>query len=128
MVNTGPGLEVAVGPVLAWPVTRGGRDRVVLFGGAGAGGGEGGSDGELGGRAELLWRATFPGAGARGTVAPYATAGVAIAFQSEMRGLVVVGAGIEIEPAARSSWVVEAGVGGGLRLLVGMRWQLGPLP
>lgn len=119
VVTTGPGLAVAVGPALSLPVSS--RDRVVIFGGFGAG-----PDGEASGRAELLWRTTVP-VGSAG-VAPYAAGGLALGFTSSVRGLLVAVAGIEVDPGARMGWMLEAGVGGGLRLMAGVRWRLGPSP
>ena len=53
----------------------------------------------------------------------YLAGGVAVVGGPVDRGYLVLTAGLEQRPAAGSGWVVEAGVGGGVRLALGYRWR-----
>jgi len=54
-------------------------------------------------------------------VAPYAAGGVAVVGGPVDEGYLVLTLGLESRPGAPSGWFVEAGVGGGARLAVGVR-------
>lgn len=58
----------------------------------------------------------------------YGQGGVAGVAGAEDRAFLVLGLGIETNPAGRSGWMIEAGVGGGARLVIGWRrrWLGGP--
>jgi len=84
--------------------------------------GPGVSDGRLAGRGELLAHFLLsPGATTRPGV--YLGGGIAGVVGPVDQGYVVALAGLEAPPGRRSGWVVEAGVGGGLRLTAGWRWR-----
>lgn len=56
----------------------------------------------------------------------YLAGGVAGVVGPADRGYIVAGFGLEDHPGARSGWVLEAGVGGGVRVLAGWRWRRFP--
>jgi hypothetical protein len=53
----------------------------------------------------------------------YFAGGVAMVEGPVDRGYLVLTVGLEDRPAAGSGWAVEAGVGGGVRVLLGYRWR-----
>lgn len=53
----------------------------------------------------------------------YLAGGVAMVEGPVDRGYLVLTGGLEDRPGAGSGWAVEAGVGGGVRLLLGYRWR-----
>jgi hypothetical protein len=59
-------------------------------------------------------------------VGAYLAGGVAAVGGPADRGYLVLAAGIEDRPGARSGWFLEAGVGGGARLAAGYRWRWFP--
>ena len=65
---------------------------------------------------------------ARGGVGPYAGLGVAWRGAERVPGAVFLMAlvGVEAAPGRRFGWYAEAGVGGGTRLAVGVRWRRFP--
>jgi hypothetical protein len=83
-------------------------------------GGEAG--GSLGGRAELVAHA-LASPGRRRGAQVYGGAGIAGVVGPADRGYIVLLAGVEGNPAGRSGWVFEVGVGGGLRLSAGWHWR-----
>ncbi|MGH7702629.1 MAG: hypothetical protein ACREMO_06020 [Gemmatimonadales bacterium] len=56
----------------------------------------------------------------------YGLGGVAFVSAPGERGYLVVGAGLEARPGARSGWALELGVGGGVRVALGYRWRRFP--
>ncbi|HEX9754596.1 MAG TPA: hypothetical protein VGA42_02765 [Gemmatimonadales bacterium] len=110
-----PRATVVAGPSVAWRVGR--RDRVVLQGGAGLE-----EEGVLAGRLEALWHFHLD-PGALGKPGAYLGGGVGALVGDEWRGIVIVTLGLEGSPGARAGWIVELGVGGGVRLGLGYRWR-----
>jgi hypothetical protein len=53
----------------------------------------------------------------------YFAGGVAAVGGAVERGYLVLTIGVEQRPGAGAGWVAEAGVGGGVRLLLGYRWR-----
>jgi len=104
------------GPVVA--VRPSSRMRVSLSAGAGA------SADDLSWRGELLCHFLLSPFRRRG-IGLYGAGGVAAVTGPVDRGYLVLTLGAEGRPAARSGWIVEAGVGGGARLAVGyrLRWS-----
>ena len=87
--------------------------------------GIGGSAGETAWRGELLVHFLLAPA-RRSGVGAYLAGGVAAVGGPADRGYLVLAAGIEDRPGARSGWFLEAGVGGGARLAAGYRWRWFP--
>ncbi len=78
--------------------------------------------GRLVGRGELrldylLTPARLSGAGV------YGFAGIAGVTAPRRNGFLLLGAGVEGAPGAAHGWLLEGGVGGGLRLAAGFRWR-----
>jgi hypothetical protein len=80
------------------------------------------ADGELAWRAETLGHFLFSPDEPR-RPGFYMAGGIAGAGGPATRGYLVVTLGVEQRPQARSGWALEAGVGGGFRLVVGYRWR-----
>jgi len=100
----------------------GGKARIALAIGAGS------LAGRLSGRSELMAHFLLS-PGRRSGVGVYGLGGFAGVIGPRDQGYLVMGLGLERAPGAGSGWVVEAGVGGGARLLVGWRWRwLAPPP
>ncbi|MGH7509502.1 MAG: hypothetical protein ACREMZ_08525 [Gemmatimonadales bacterium] len=53
----------------------------------------------------------------------YLAGGLAVVRGPVDRGYMVLSLGLEGQPAGRSGWAVEVGVGGGARLAVAYRWR-----
>ncbi|MEO8200397.1 MAG: hypothetical protein ABI679_07750 [Gemmatimonadota bacterium] len=53
----------------------------------------------------------------------YTGGGLAAVTASATEGYVVLMIGIESNPGGRSGWMLEAGIGGGVRVLAGYRWR-----
>lgn len=106
---------------VAWRAA--GRERVALSLTAGS------RDGALAGRGELLAAYYLSPTSLRG-LSLYGAAGIAVQAVRNVAGgwsgpqgdLVLV-AGIESRPGAGSGWFVEGGVGGGVRMALGLRWR-----
>jgi len=94
----------------------GGRTRV---GGLAAGGVAGG---ELAGRVEVSGHFLLDPGALRGP-GLYAGGGVAAALGRATEGRLQLVVGAEQRPGGRSGWVVEAGLGGGVRVAAGWRWR-----
>jgi hypothetical protein len=103
---------VLAGPVVA--LRPASRVRVSIGAGAGA------SEGEAAWRAELLGHFLLSPAERRG-VGLYGAAGVAAVGGPVEQGYLVLALGAEARPGGRSGWMVEAGLGGGARLVAGYR-------
>jgi hypothetical protein len=84
--------------------------------------GLGSADGEVAGRGELLVHFLLSPGRLHG-VAVYGLGGIAGVVGRRDQGYLVLGLGLEQAPGAGSGWVVEAGVGGGARILAGWRWR-----
>ena len=112
--NTGRPAAVVIGPVWAWQA--GVRDRLVLHAGVG------GSEHQLAFRGEALWQFRFEPS-ARTGVGLYVGGGLAGQTAASTHGWIVATLGMESRPAAAQGWTVEAGIGGGLRLVLGYRWR-----
>jgi hypothetical protein len=85
----------------------------------------GSAEGSAAGRGELsVHFVTAP----RRTRGPglYLAGGIAGVVGPADRGYIVAAIGLEDRPGGRSGWAVEAGVGGGLRLIAGWRWRRFP--
>ena len=108
-----PGALVA-GPAWAWQA--GVRDRLVLHGGVG------GSEHQLAFRGEALWQFRFEPSATTG-VGLYLGGGLAVQTAASTHGWIVATLGLESRPAAAQGWIVEAGIGGGFRLVLGYRWR-----
>jgi len=84
--------------------------------------GAGVSDSRTAARGELLAHFLLsPGATRR--PGAYVGGGLAGVVGPVDHGYIVILAGLESAPGARSGWAVEAGVGGGVRLTAGWRWR-----
>jgi hypothetical protein len=60
----------------------------------------------------------------RTRVSPYAGGGVAIQGWSDRDAeYLMLLVGVESRPGARVGWYLEGGVGGGIRLVLGVRWR-----
>jgi len=90
-----------------------------------AGLGAGVSDGRAAWRGELLAHFLLNPTRRRG-VGIYGAGGVAAVGGPVDQGYLVLTLGLEARPGERSGWFVEAGVGGGARLAVGVRWRRWP--
>lgn len=110
---TGRPAALVGGPVVRLRV--GHRDRVALHAGAGA------SEHRLAGRGEALWQFLLAPSVRHGP-APYLSGGLAGAVADRTRGWLVLALGVDWNPGERSGWFAEAGVGGGLRVVLGWRW------
>jgi len=97
----------------------GGRTRFSASLGAGI------SDGDLAWRGELLAHFLLSPEERR-KPGFYFSGGVAGIDGPVSRGYVVLALGVEERPRAGSGWVVEAGLGGGFRLVLGYRWRRFP--
>lgn len=77
----------------------------------------------LAGRGEALVVLRLDPRRARG-VSPYGLVGLAAVMdRTSTDGYLVVGLGLESAPARRASWFLEGGVGGGARVMAGMRFR-----
>lgn len=109
-----PAAEAFVGGGLGFMLRA--RSRVGLCLTAAAGG----RNGNLAGRGEILLSFALDPVRQRG-VAPYAAGGVAVVSDRVATGEYLVATlGLAGNPARRTGWFVEAGVGGGLRLAAGL--------
>jgi hypothetical protein len=99
---------------LSYGLRLGGRPRLVGLVAAG------GRDGSLAGRGELAVQYLLAPDRRRG-VGFYGVGGIGGVTGPGSSGYLVVGLGVESAPGGRSGWMLEAGVGGGLRLSVGWR-------
>ena len=95
------------------------RTRLALTGGLGGG------PGGLGGRAELAGHFLLNPLDQRGW-GIYGGGGLALEQRGATRGFVELVLGAESDPGARHGWVVEAGLGGGVRLALGWRTRWFP--
>jgi hypothetical protein len=96
-----------------------GRTRVSVSAGVGI------SDGDLAGRGELLAHFLLSPE-ERHRAGFYVAGGAAVVDGPVSRGYLVLTLGLEDRPRARSGWAVEAGLGGGVRLMLGYRWRRFP--
>jgi hypothetical protein len=110
---TGRPAALVGGPVVRFRL--GHRDRISLQVGAGV------SEHSLAGRGEVLWQFLLAPS-ARHRPAPYLGGGLAGAVAADTRGWVVLALGLDGNPGGRSGWFAEAGVGGGVRVVLGWRW------
>ncbi|MGE0353308.1 MAG: hypothetical protein AB7Q69_08715 [Gemmatimonadales bacterium] len=105
------------GVSLGW--RSGPRARVVAMGALGSDDGDGPAV-----RGELTAHFLLSPRSRRATL--YAGGGIAgVAGPHGEAGFVVLALGIESRPSARTGWVLETGLGGGVRVLVGYRWRWG---
>jgi len=104
---------LGAGPGFAW---RTGRSRVGLGLAAGATHGEFGARGELAAHFLLNPASRRAGFYGGGGIAGFHDGG-------ETHGYVLLVLGLETNPGGRQGWVVEAGLGGGVRILLGYRWR-----
>ena len=74
------------------------------------------------GRGELSLNYLLEPARLRG-VGVYGVAGVAGTTGAHGSGYLLIGFGVESAPGAAHGWLVEGGVGGGLRIAAGYRWR-----
>jgi len=94
------------------------RTRVGVLAAAGLAGGEAAARAELAAHF-LLHPANRAGPGV------YAGGGLAFAAGAAGGGRIQLVAGLEQRPGAARGWVIEAGLGGGVRLAAGWRWRTG---
>jgi hypothetical protein len=85
-----------------------------------AGAALGAADGRSAWRGELLAHFLLT-PGARRGVGAYGAGGIAAVGGPVDEGYLVLTLGVETRPGARSGWFLEAGVGGGARLALGIR-------
>ena len=112
--TTGRPAALIAGPAWAWHA--GVRDRLVLHAGVGA------SEHRLAFRGEALWQFRFEPSAMTG-VGWYVSGGLAAQTAASTHGWIVAALGLESRPAAARGWIVEAGIGGGFRLVLGYRWR-----
>jgi hypothetical protein len=106
----------ALGVGLAWRDPGRTRVGVLLMAGANENGG-------LAGRAEVAWHFLLDPAKRTGD-GVYGGGGVALAASDgRTRPFILLVLGAENAPAGRRGTFIEVGVGGGVRLAVGMRWR-----
>ena len=105
------------GGAVSYGVRPGGRSRLVGLVSAGT------RDGSLAGRGELVLQYLLAPDRRRG-VGFYGSGGIGGVTGRQGSGYLVIGLGLEWAPGGRSGWMLEGGVGGGLRLSVGwrLRW------
>jgi hypothetical protein len=89
--------------------------------------GAGVSDGDPAARAEILGHFLLSPGQDRGA-GFYFAGGVAAVGGPVASGYLVLAAGLEERPAARSGWAMELGVGGGVRVALGYRWRWFRMP
>lgn len=99
----------------------GGRTRV---GGLAAGGVMGG---QLAGRVEASGHFLLDPRALRG-FGMYAGGGAALVLGEGTEGRLQLVAGVEQRPGGTSGWVVEVGLGGGVRIAAGWRWRFRAVP
>jgi hypothetical protein len=113
VATSGRPAAMVAGPAWAWQ--PGVRDRLVLFAGLGV------AEDQLAVRGEAVWQFRLEPSAEHG-VGVYLGGGLAFQAAETSHGFIVATAGFETSPAGASSWLVEVGVGGGVRLLLGRRW------
>ncbi len=111
---TGRPAGVFAGPGASWRIGR--RDRIAFTSGAGL------SEHRAAARAEAMWHFLLAPRAERG-IGAYFGGGVAGQVGRATRGWVVFTAGVESRPGAGRGWVLELGVGGGVRVSAGYRWR-----
>lgn len=104
---------VGAGPQVAF--RPGGRERFVVTLTPGVLDGDPAFRGELLGQFLLNPRSRTTGF--------YAGGGLAGIVGAAEEGYVVLLIGVESHPGGRSGWMLEAGIGGGVRVLAGYRWR-----
>lgn len=115
-VATGePEAAAVIGPTGILGLGR--RDRIAGFAGIGWE-----DHGHGAGRVEATWQVVLQPDARR--VAAYLGAGVAHRWGRDDQNVVVLLAGLEGRPGARTGWTAEIGVGGGLRVSAGVRWRV----
>lgn len=107
-----PAILVA-GPSWGW--RPGLHDRLVLHAGLGAG------EHQVALRGEAVWQFRVEPSARR--VSLYLGGGLAAQSARTTRGWIVLLAGIESGALHRRGWFAEMGVGGGVRLAMGLRWR-----
>ena len=112
--NTGSPAALVAGPTWAWQA--GVRDRLVFHAGVG------GSEHQVAFRGEALWQFRFEPSATTG-VGLYLGGGLALQSAASTHGWIVATLGLESRPAAAQGWLIEAGIGGGFRLVLGYRWR-----
>ena len=112
--TTGRPAFFGAGPSWAW--RPGFRDRLILHGGLGS------AEHQAAARFEVSWHFLL-NPQTRTGVAAYVGGGIAGQFAETNHGWVLLTAGVEQAPAASRGWFAEAGLGGGVRLAVGLRWR-----
>ena len=90
-----------------------------------AGLGLGASDGRAAWRGELLVHFLLNPTRKAG-VGIYGAGGVAAVGGAVDQGYLVLTLRVETRPGERSGWIIETGVGGGVRLAAGVRWRHRP--
>lgn len=78
-------------------------------------------DGEFAGRGELVGHFLLNPSSRRSGL--YAGGGLAALAGERDDGYVLLVLGFESRPGGGSGWVIETGIGGGVRVLVGLRWR-----
>lgn len=111
---SGQPAALVAGPAWAW--RPGLRDRLVLTGGLGA------SQHQLAFRGEAVWQFRLEPAAEHG-VGVYLGGGLAAQAAESTHGFLIATVGLETSPGGSSGWLVELGVGGGVRLALGYRWR-----
>ena len=114
VVTTSAPLVGVVGPYGALRIA--GRTRLSVAAGAGA------SDSEFAWRAEALGHFLLSPDRRRGW-GGYVAGGLAAVGGPRNRGYIVLTLGAEARPGRASGWLVEAGIGGGVRIAMGYRWR-----
>ncbi len=96
------------------------RTRIAVTGAVGGGPGGLGARGELAGH--FLLNPTLSSG-----IGLYGGGGLAVEWQDDTRGYLELLVGAETNPGAARGWVLEAGLGGGLRLTLGWRARWFPV-
>jgi len=111
---TGTPAFLGAGAVWAW--RPGVRDRLLVHGALGA------AEDQAAFRFEATWHLMLSPRTERG-IGAYIGGGLAGQFAETSHGWLILTGGIEQNPGAKRGWVLELGLGGGVRMTVGYRWR-----
>lgn len=115
-VTAASGRPAFLGGGASWGWRPGVRDRLLLHGALGA------AEHQPALRLEATWHLLLSPRTERGLGA-YIGGGLAGQFAETGHGWLILTGGIEQNPGAKGGWVLELGVGGGIRVALGYRWR-----
>lgn len=115
-ITTASGKPAFLGAGVVWAWRPGLRDRLLLHGALG------GAEHQGAVRVEAAWHFMLAPRTER-SLGAYVGGGLAGQFAQTRHGWLLLIGGIEQNPGARKGWVLELGVGGGVRLALGYRWR-----